>query len=57
MVLIMNKVVVGSSRVTSRGQITIPIDIREKYGIKPRDTIYFVEGDGKLTLKKGPLKL
>jgi len=50
-------ILIGSSKVTSKGQITIPQDIREKYGIKPGDTVYFLEEDGKLILKKGPIKL
>ncbi|MCD6263168.1 AbrB/MazE/SpoVT family DNA-binding domain-containing protein [Candidatus Bathyarchaeota archaeon] len=50
-------ILVGSSKVTSRGQITIPQDIRKKYKIDPGDTIYFLEENGKLILKKGPLKL
>ena len=51
------RVIVGSSKVTSRGQVTIPLEVREKHNIKPGDTIYFIEENGKLILKKGPLKL
>jgi AbrB family looped-hinge helix DNA binding protein len=47
----------GSSKVTSRGQITIPQELREKYGIKSGDTVYFLEDNGTLTLKIGPIKL
>jgi AbrB family looped-hinge helix DNA binding protein len=32
-------------RVTSKGQVTIPIDIRNKYGITPGAEVEFVEGD------------
>lgn len=32
-------------RVTSKGQVTIPIDIRNKYGIMPGADIEFVEDD------------
>jgi len=53
----LERVVVGSSRVTSRGQVTIPIEVRERHDIKPGDTIYFIEENGELILKKGPLKL
>ena len=48
---------IGASKVTSRGQITIPQELREKYGIKPGDIIYFLEEDDKLILKKGPIKI
>jgi AbrB family looped-hinge helix DNA binding protein len=32
-----------SSRVTSKGQIVIPKKIRDKYGIRPSTSIYWVE--------------
>jgi len=47
----------GSSKVTSKGQITIPQDVREKFGIKPGDTVYFLEEDGRIILLKGPIKI
>jgi AbrB family looped-hinge helix DNA binding protein len=47
----------GSSKVTSKGQITIPQEIRREFDIKPADTIYFTTEDGKLILRRGPLKL
>ena len=58
-ITIMNKdpVLTGSSKVTSKGQITIPQDIRNKYKITPGDMVYFLEEDGKLILRKGPLRL
>ncbi len=36
-------------RVTSKGQVTIPIELRRKYGIGPGADVEFVEGD------RGPL--
>lgn len=33
-------------RVDKRGRITIPQELREKYGIKENDTIYIDEKDG-----------
>ncbi len=48
---------VGSSKVTSRGQITVPQELREKLGIEQGDTIYFIEENGNLIIKKGPIKL
>jgi len=47
----------GSSKFTSKGQITIPQDVREKFGIKPGDTVYFLEEDGRIILLKGPIKI
>ena len=40
------------TRVTQKGQVTIPLDIRRKLGLKPKDVVRFeVERDGvKLTL-------
>jgi AbrB family looped-hinge helix DNA binding protein len=38
--------------VTSKGQITIPIEVRVKLGIKPGDRVRFVENeDGEIVLK------
>lgn len=37
-------------RVTSKGQVTIPQDIREKLGITPRSEVDFVEENGKVYL-------
>ena len=39
------------ARVTSKGQITIPRDIREKMNIKKGDKILFFEDDGKYFLQ------
>ena len=41
-----------TAAVTSKGQITIPIEIREKLGIKPGDRVRFVENEkGEIVLK------
>jgi len=42
-------------RVTTKGQVTIPREIREKLGITPADEIDFVEEKGRvyLVVKKG----
>lgn len=37
-------------RVTSKGQVTIPRDLRELVGIKPNSEVIFTIEDGKLTL-------
>lgn len=36
------------AKVTSKGQITIPIDIRRKLGVKDGDKILFVEEQGRI---------
>ena len=50
-------VLVGQSKITTRGQITLPKEIREKFGLKAGDTLYFLEVDGSIVLKLGPLVL
>ncbi len=47
----------GESRMTSRGQITIPKEIRRKFGLRTGDIICFLEVDGSIVLKLGPLVL
>lgn len=36
----------ASAAVTSKGQITIPVEVRRKLGLKPGDRVRFVEGEG-----------
>ena len=36
------------AKITSRGQITIPIDIRKKLGVKEGDKVIFLEDDGRI---------
>lgn len=47
----------GESRITSRGQITIPAEIRRKFGLRTGDIICFLEVNGSIVLKMGPLVL
>jgi len=37
-----------AAKITSRGQITIPIDIRKKLGVKEGDKVIFMEDDNKI---------
>ena len=53
----MTAILRGSSKVTSKGQITIPQEIRKELKINTGDTIYFITEDEKLILRIGPLKL
>jgi AbrB family looped-hinge helix DNA binding protein len=42
----------ATAAVTSKGQITIPTEIREKLGLKPGDQVRFIEGEhGEYILK------
>ncbi len=36
------------AKITSKGQVTIPIDIRRKLGVKEGDKILFIEEEGKV---------
>jgi len=47
----------GQSKITSRGQITLPKDLRDKFGLKQGDTLYFIEIDGSIVLRLGPIVL
>ena len=38
------------AKVTSKGQITIPIDIRRKLGVKEGDKILFIEEQGRVVM-------
>lgn len=38
------------AKITSKGQITIPIDIRKKLGLKDGDKVLFLEEAGKIVM-------
>ena len=38
-------------RITSKGQVTIPKDIREKLGVGPGGEVRFVQADGKIIVE------
>ncbi len=38
------------ARITTKGQITIPIEIRKKLGVKDGDKVLFIEQEGKIML-------
>ncbi len=40
------------SKVTSKGQVTIPKDVRERLGLKPGDEIEFVEDNAGFRMQK-----
>jgi AbrB family looped-hinge helix DNA binding protein len=35
----------ATAAVTSKGQITIPVEVRKKLGLKPGDHVRFIEGE------------
>lgn len=41
-----------SGKVSANGQVTIPKDVRDRFGIKGGDRILFVERNGQLTIIK-----
>jgi AbrB family looped-hinge helix DNA binding protein len=40
--------------VTTKGQVTIPIKLRRKFGIEKKSKVEIVEEDGKIVIKKLP---
>ena len=44
--------IVGKTTVTEKGQITIPIGIRQKEGIKPNDELFIVDADGAIVITR-----
>ena len=40
--------------VTRKGQVTIPIKLRRKYGIEEKSKVEILEEDGKIVIKKLP---
>ena len=40
------------TRITSKGQVTVPVAIRRALGLKPRDRLAFTLEDGVATLRK-----
>ena len=43
---------VKTIRVSDKGQISIPLDIREEVGIKKGDELILIESNGKILLEK-----
>ncbi len=41
-----------SSSVTTKGQVTIPIELRERLGIKPGDRVGFIEDGERIVLQR-----
>ena len=43
----------GSAKLSTKGQVTIPVAARQKFNLKIGDIILFLEENGKLVLRKG----
>ncbi len=41
-----------NSSMTTKGQVTIPAQLRERLGLKPGDKVAFLESDGKIILQR-----
>jgi antitoxin PrlF len=48
---------VAESRVTQKGQVTIPADIRKQLGIKPRDRVRFEVVDDAIKITRATSKI
>ncbi|MCS7386877.1 MAG: AbrB/MazE/SpoVT family DNA-binding domain-containing protein [archaeon GB-1867-005] len=48
--------VIGAAKIMTKGQVTIPKAVREKFNLNVGDLVLFVEENGKLILMKGELK-
>ena len=48
----LGKTILGSMRITSKGQVTIPQRLRERYGLMPETEVEFVEVDGEVLLRR-----
>lgn len=44
------------AKVTAKGQITIPVDIRRKLGVKEGDKILFIEERGKIIMMNSSME-
>lgn len=43
--------------VTSKGQVTIPVDIRQMLDIQPNDQVVIQVSEGRVEIKQAPMKL
>jgi len=42
----------AKTRITTKGQVTIPKEVRERLGLRPGDELEFIEEDGMYRLRK-----
>jgi len=39
------------AKITSKGQVTLPKEVRERHGLKPGDSVEFIEENGRTWVK------
>jgi AbrB family looped-hinge helix DNA binding protein len=47
----------GQSKMTQRGQVSVPVEVRRKFNLKPGDVLCFFEVNGSVFIKLGPIVL
>lgn len=45
--------VMGACKLSTKGQVTIPVDARRRFNLNIGDVILFIEEEDRLILKKG----
>ncbi|MGV8082993.1 MAG: AbrB/MazE/SpoVT family DNA-binding domain-containing protein [Coriobacteriia bacterium] len=43
------------AKITARGQITIPVEIRKKLGVKDGDKVIFIEENGRIIMENAAM--
>jgi len=43
----------GAAKLSTKGQVTVPVDARRKFNLQVGDIILFIDENGKLVLRKG----
>jgi AbrB family looped-hinge helix DNA binding protein len=47
--------IVELAKITTRGQITIPVEIRKKLGVKDGDKVIFLEENGRIIMENAAM--
>lgn len=48
----LTKEILGTSRISSKFQVTVPKEVRDRFRIKAEDILVFSDEDGKLVLRR-----
>ena len=56
-ILTISKMILKTVKVSDKGQIAIPLDVREEAGIDKGDTLIIIQEEGKLLLEKTSEKM
>ena len=49
----MSKQILGTSKMSSKFQVTIPKEVRDRFKLDAEEILVFVDADGTLVVKKG----